>query len=79
MFDFKNKTDTKSIIVGLDASRCRSGGAINHLIGIISNGNPQSYGINEIHIWTYKSLIGKLPNYSWLIKHTHHFFRGIYI
>lgn len=60
---------TRNIIVGIDASRNRSGGAIAHLIGILSHGNPLSYGISELHLWSYQSLLDKIPSSSWLKKH----------
>lgn len=59
----------KSIVVGVDASRNRSGGAIDHMLGIISQGNPPAQGIREVHIWAYRALLDKIPEYSWLVKH----------
>ncbi len=58
-----------SIVVGIDASRNRSGGAIAHLVGIISEGNPLAHGIREVHVWSYKTLLDALPDAPWLIKH----------
>jgi glycosyltransferase involved in cell wall biosynthesis len=58
-----------SFIVGIDASRNRSGGAKAHLIGILGATNPASFGIQEIHIWSYKSLLDQIPDFPWLIKH----------
>lgn len=57
------------MIVGIDASRNRSGGALAYLIGILSECKPIKYGISSIHIWSHKSLLDVLPNRSWLIKH----------
>ncbi len=59
----------KNKIIGINASRGRSGGAKAHLIGILSALNPQEYGIEKVHVWAYKELLGSLPNVSWLIKH----------
>ncbi len=56
-------------VIGIDASRCRSGGAIAHLIGIISNLNNVKFGIKEIHIWSYCDLLSQLPDNDWIIKH----------
>ncbi|MBP4137805.1 glycosyltransferase family 4 protein [Flavobacterium geliluteum] len=61
--------NNKKIKIGIDASRNRSGGAKAHVIGIISEGNPQDYGIDEVHIWAFKSLLDSLPDQPWLIKH----------
>lgn len=55
------------MIIGINASRARSGGAVSHLVGIISE---MDWGINsdvEIHIWTYKQMFEKIPKHS-LVK-----------
>lgn len=57
------------IVVGIDASRIRSGGGIAHLIGILKNGNPTKHGIEKVHIWSYKSLLNQLPQASWITIH----------
>lgn len=58
------------LIVGIDASRNRSGGAKSHLIGIIEETYPQKYGIREVHVWSYHGLLELLPNQPWLVKHS---------
>lgn len=55
--------------LGIDASRNRSGGAVAHLIGILSEGDPVSFGICEVHVWAYKNLLDAIPERCWLIKH----------
>lgn len=60
---------SRMLKVGIDASRNRSGGAKAYLIGILSECDPAKYGISEIHVWSYRSLLDKLPNRTWLIKH----------
>jgi glycosyltransferase involved in cell wall biosynthesis len=57
------------LTIGIDASRNCSGGAIAHLIGIISEGNPAIFGISKVHIWTYPTLLLAIPDRPWLIKH----------
>jgi glycosyltransferase involved in cell wall biosynthesis len=57
------------IVLGIDASRNRSGGAKAHLIGILSEYDPTKCNIKEIHVWSYRSLLDQLPDYPWLIKH----------
>jgi glycosyltransferase involved in cell wall biosynthesis len=57
------------MILGIDASRCRSGGSINHLKGILGCLKPDDFDISEIHIWSYSKLLNQLPNKEWLIKH----------
>ncbi|YCH20044.1 glycosyltransferase [Pseudomonas sp. D1-3] len=64
--------------VALDASRNRSGGARAHLIGILTDGDPRQFGIEEVHVWSYKALLDRLPDRSWLIKHSHpHIEKGL--
>ena len=43
-------------IVGIDATRNRSGGAIAHLQGILKY-SPVSYGIKKVHLWAYSDLL----------------------
>jgi hypothetical protein len=57
------------IVVGVDASRNRSGGAKAHLIGLIARGNPLEHGIRQVHLWAYKSLLDAVPDQPWLVKH----------
>ena len=58
-----------SLVIGIDASRNRSGGARAHLLGILHDGDPQAHGIREIHVWSYGALLAGLPDAPWLIKH----------
>lgn len=57
------------IIVGIDASRNRSGGAKVHLRGILTESDPRRHGITHVHLWSYKKLLDALPNFPWLTKH----------
>jgi len=59
-----------SLVIGVDASRNRSGGAREHLIGILANLDPAVQGIAQVHVWSYQALLVALPNHPWLIKHT---------
>ena len=58
-----------SIVVGIDASRSRSGGARSHLIGVLWEGDPSEHGVREVHVWSYRALLDSLPNARWLVKH----------
>ncbi len=57
------------ITVAIDASRNRSGGARNHLIGILTDGDPVRSGVKTVHVWSYRALLEELPNREWLKKH----------
>ena len=61
--------NSNQFIVAIDASRNRSGGAQAHLIGILSECDPAKHGIQEIHVWAFRTLLDQLPDNSWLIKH----------
>ena len=58
-----------AMIVGIDASRNRSGGAKGHLIGILSEGDPLRHGIQEVHVWAYQALLDAVPDRPWAVKH----------
>jgi glycosyltransferase involved in cell wall biosynthesis len=56
-------------VVGIDASRNRSGGAKHHLVGLLKAGDPAQFGIGQVHVWAYRSLLEVLPSAPWLVKH----------
>lgn len=56
-------------VVGLDASRNRSGGGKTHLINLIEASEPQQHGIAQVHVWAYKDLLDAVPDRPWLTKH----------
>ena len=64
-----NPVDGPGIVVGVDASRNRSGGAKAHLIGLVGQGDPRDHGIREVHLWSYPSLLEAVPDRPWLVKH----------
>lgn len=57
------------IVLGVDASRCRSGGSHAHLAGVLGNVNPADYGISRVHVWSNNDLLAKLPSRPWLVAH----------
>lgn len=59
----------RTMVLGIDASRNRSGGAIDHMVGILSGGDPRAFGIREVHVWAYRALLDRLPEAPWLVKH----------
>jgi len=56
-------------VIGVDGARCRSGGAIAHLKGIVSNLNEVPDGIDEIHLWAPNELLDQIQDDTILIKH----------
>ena len=49
------------MVVAIDGSRCRSGGAIAHLIGFLKFKDFQKFGIETVHIWTTHNVSLKIP------------------
>lgn len=57
------------VVIGIDASRNRSGGAKAHLVGILKSFDPRVLGVNQVHVWSYPKLLAALPDEPWIIKH----------
>lgn len=57
------------MIAGINASRARSGGARAHLIGVLSEVDPQAHGFDSVHVWSYPGLLDALPDRPWLVRH----------
>lgn len=64
-----NRVCKERIILGIDASRNRSGGAIAHLRGLLGAGNPTLHGITMVHLWAHDVLLDGVSERPWLIKH----------
>lgn len=60
---------SKGIIVGLDASRNRSGGAIAHINGLLGGADPRAHGIKQVHLFGHDTLIQRVDDFPWLTKH----------
>lgn len=58
------------MIFGVNACRARSGGAVSHLIGLIQEVVPEEFGVDQVHVWSYATLLKALPDRPWLIKHS---------
>jgi glycosyltransferase involved in cell wall biosynthesis len=58
-----------NLIVGIDASRSRSGGAVCHLVELLGSQDPVEYGIGLVHLWAHDGLTNKIPEKPWLVKH----------
>lgn len=66
----KNSAD--GLVVCIDASRIRSGGALAHLRGIIHFFDTE-IGIKTIHLCGHQSLLDSIKDQHWLVKHHHPF------
>jgi glycosyltransferase involved in cell wall biosynthesis len=67
---YKSGLAAVALILGINASRARSGGGVAHLVGILSEADPAAYGIQQVHVWCYRNLASALPNAPWLVKHS---------
>lgn len=73
MLDIKATTpdgEAFPCIIGIDASRNRSGGARAHIIGVLSALDPRTLGVTQVHVWAYQQLLDCLPDAAWLVKHS---------
>ncbi len=64
-----NKNINQSRILGINASRARSGGAKSHLIGILNSIDKPGHQIDRVHVWSYSELLNQLVNKDWITKH----------
>jgi glycosyltransferase involved in cell wall biosynthesis len=62
---YKNSAYQK---IGIDASRSISGGAIEHLRGILLHSSYKVKKIKKVYLWAPSNTLIKLPNHSWLEK-----------
>ncbi len=54
------------ITVGIDASNIRAGGGLKHLIEILSNARPESFGVGRVIVWVCPSVSDYFPVVPWL-------------
>jgi len=59
----------KPVKIAIDASRNRSGGAIAHVVGILSSLSAIKTQGLEIHLWANSVLHEKIQDQPWIIKH----------
>ncbi len=63
------KACEEQCVVGVDASRNRSGGAVAHIRGLLESGDPRLYGIRHVHLWAHDRMLEKLKPAEWLSLH----------
>ena len=49
------------MIIGIDCSRTRSGGGLEHITNFLNSYNPKLLGIEKIHLWAFESVLKQLP------------------
>lgn len=57
------------LIVGIDASRSRSGGAVCHMVELLRSKDPRECGIDLVHLWAHDDLLNRVSERPWLVKH----------
>lgn len=55
--------------IGIEASATKTGGAVTHLVEVLSHADPAKHRFTEIHVWAPKITLDRLPTATWLIKH----------
>jgi glycosyltransferase involved in cell wall biosynthesis len=60
---------TFGMILGVNAVRARTGGAITHLVNILEFSQPKKYSFDTIHVWCNAKTVQLLPKKDWLIVH----------
>ena len=58
-------------ILGIDASIISTGGSLTHLVELLNIVNPKLYGFKKVVIWSSKSTLSALDDFSWLKKRYH--------
>ena len=56
------------MILGIDASNIRSGGAIENLVQLLKVINPRDYGFSRVQIWSGKDTLSYIDDRIWLKK-----------
>ena len=54
------------MILGIDGSNLRTGGAFTHISRVLAVARPEEHGIREIRIWTTGATVAKLPRRPFL-------------
>lgn len=57
-------------VLGINACRARSGGAVAHVIGLIDRSDPERHGFEALHLWAFDGLLARVPDRPWLHKHS---------
>jgi glycosyltransferase involved in cell wall biosynthesis len=52
--------------VGVDGSNLRDGGGINHIVQLLSEADPEQYGISQVVLWGGRDMLARLPTRRWL-------------
>jgi glycosyltransferase involved in cell wall biosynthesis len=61
--------ESSTLVIGIDASRNRGGGAKVHLKAFLEGINFERNRFSRVHLWAYNELLSEIPNYRWLCKH----------
>jgi glycosyltransferase involved in cell wall biosynthesis len=56
------------MIIGIDATNFRSGGAVNYLVELLRNGNPLIHDFTAVVVWAPSSIHEKIEDRPWLFK-----------
>ena len=58
-------------VVAIDASRCTSGGAVSHLVEVLSCADPINSDISLVHLWAPQFICDQIDDKDWLVLHVY--------
>ncbi len=61
-------TDCENMILGIEASNIKGGGALTHLIEIITNVNVPAQEFTKVIVWAPKKTLSRIPDRHYLLK-----------
>ena len=61
-------TESKGLVIGIDASNLRQGGGVTHLVELLSVVEPSLHGIERVVIWGASKTLIQLREHPWLEK-----------
>jgi glycosyltransferase involved in cell wall biosynthesis len=64
----EDSTESRGIIIGVDATNLRGGGGVTHLIELLRAVEPQHHGADKVIVWGGKKTLAALDDRPWLQK-----------
>ena len=61
-------SDSKSFVVGIDASNINQGGGMTHLVELLAALNLKKHNVSKVIVWSSEKVFLEIIDYPWLIK-----------
>jgi glycosyltransferase involved in cell wall biosynthesis len=62
------------MVIIIDATNIRGGGGVTHLVELLKETDPSSFGITKIYVCATLYTLGKIEDMPWLVKYNNKFF-----